>query len=418
MTKFVVIGLDGVPFSLLQKFFAGNFLPNLKNLFKQGIFKRINAVIPTVSSVVWTSFSTGCNPGEHGVFGFVELDQKTNEMYIPLSYDIKEKSLWGKLSEQGKKIIVINVPLTYPPTVVNGILIGDFLSPGIETISFPKTISLKLKELGYRIDVDASNMRRGLKNTFFDDLKETLKKRFKTAFHFIKNESWDYFHLHVMETDRINHFLWGDYEKENNENADFFLNYYKMLDDYIGDFLELFPKNCNIVCLSDHGFCPIKKEVQLNCYLQKKGWLSFNSKHPKSLKEMNADSISYSLAPGRIYLRNKENYLENQNAIKRDLLEIINPENGERVIKKVYLKEELFRGKFLNLAPDLVVVPFDGYDLKARVGTSDLFENTELSGMHTFDDAFFFINTKNQGRNINSIDQVSKLILDLYEIGG
>lgn len=54
--------------------------------------------------------------------------------------------------------------------------------------------------------------------------------------------------------------------------------------------------------LSDHGFCSIKKEVSLNNYLVDAGILKFRNSQPKNLTNMHAESLAYSLIPGRVFL--------------------------------------------------------------------------------------------------------------------
>ena len=36
------------------------------------------------------------------------------------------QTLWEILSAQGYRVAVLNVPMTYPPQKVNGVLISDF----------------------------------------------------------------------------------------------------------------------------------------------------------------------------------------------------------------------------------------------------------------------------------------------------
>ena len=407
MTKVAVLGLDGVPYTFLNKMFSQGHLPNLRQLFKKGFFKKMMSTIPPVSSVAWTSFSTGKNPGEHGIYGFIDKDPGSDEIYVPLANDIKAKTLWEKLSEAGKRVVVLNVPLTYPPYKVNGILVGCFLCPDINKLAYPTSINKKLKSLGYRIDVDAKKIREGKKQEYFDDLNLTLKKRFETAFYFLEREQWDYFHLHVMETDRINHFLWADYEKGNNRNAAFFMEYYKKIDSYAGEFISKLAKDTVLICLSDHGFCTVKKEVQLNYYLYQTGWLKLKKEPVQNLGDMADDSKAYSLIPGRIYIT-QARY---KGAIAADLLKLRDEESGSQVIKAVYSREEIYQGRESDRAPDLVALPCNGYDLKGKIDAERLFEKSALSGMHTYDDAFVFSDKIDFKEEKLDISQIAAYIL-------
>ncbi len=67
--RVVVIGLDGTPYTFFQKAMAEGYLPHLSQLVQEGSLRRINSVHPTVSSVAWSSFMTGRNPGKHNIYG-------------------------------------------------------------------------------------------------------------------------------------------------------------------------------------------------------------------------------------------------------------------------------------------------------------------------------------------------------------
>ena len=55
----IMIGLDGTPCSLVQRFAEDGTMPNLRNLLPTGTLKRMTTTIPEISSVAWSSFMTG-----------------------------------------------------------------------------------------------------------------------------------------------------------------------------------------------------------------------------------------------------------------------------------------------------------------------------------------------------------------------
>ncbi len=69
----VLIGIDGVPYHLLETLSDQNIMPNLKDLRKQGLFTQMLSSIPEISSVSWSSIITGNNPGKHGIYGFNDM---------------------------------------------------------------------------------------------------------------------------------------------------------------------------------------------------------------------------------------------------------------------------------------------------------------------------------------------------------
>ncbi|MEK6715286.1 MAG: alkaline phosphatase family protein [Candidatus Omnitrophota bacterium] len=412
-----VLGLDGVPYSFLNNGLVQETMPNLLGLFKDSPAKRMDSVYPTVSSVAWTSFATGLNPAGHSIFGFVDRHPNPFQIEIPTARNRRAKTIWQELSEQGKKVIVINVPITYPPEEVNGILISCFLCTDIDKSSYPKEFSNYLKEKGYIIDVDASLAKEN-KRKFMDELHLALERRFEVAFELIDKQEWDYFQLHIMETDRLFHFLWSDLENKNGFYKDI-VNFFEKLDVFIKKLNEKLLKTDQLIILSDHGFCGVKAEVQLNAWLKEQNLLKFTNTDEK-LPDYDKNSICYSLLPGRIFINlegreekgtvKANDYNSVRNVVKSRLLEF-KDRQGEKIIDKVFFREELYSGPYLEDAADIIAHPIRGYDLKGRTGDISVFEHSHLNGMHTFDDAFIYSRNCDIS-NVESIMDVKKAIFN------
>ena len=92
------------------------------------------------------------------------------------------------------------------------------------------------------------------------------------------------------------------------------------------------------------------------------------------------------------------------------------PETQTNVIDKVHKREDIYRGKFFDKAPDLVIEPKPGYDLKGAFNKDTTFAKGNFSGMHTYDDAFVYINNKNIIKNPLEIVDVTTTILNSLDI--
>jgi predicted AlkP superfamily phosphohydrolase/phosphomutase len=356
--RVLVLGIDGVPFSLMKGFIGDDLLPNFKTILSQGSLKRMNSVLPCVSSVAWASYMTGMNPAKHNIFGFIDRVPQTMEMFVPTSSHMAAETLWEWLSQNGKKVLVVNVPGTYPPRVVNGILIA----------------------------VD-----------------------------------WDFFQLHIMETDRINHFLLRQWKKGDPVYGPLFLKFYQKLDGYLGALIERSTDETELIILSDHGFCELKQEVYLNHWLEQGGFLKMKKKSD-SVRDIHPESWAYSLFPGRIYVNLKgreatgrveegQAYEMTRQNLTEGLLGIRDPERGEPIIRTVLKREEVYKGPYLPSAPDLVAIPNEGYDLKGNFTKSTLTARGEVEGMHTYDDALLFVRNREIQKEDNEFG-----IMDSYSV--
>jgi predicted AlkP superfamily phosphohydrolase/phosphomutase len=395
-----VLGLDGVPLSLLTGETGRRMMPVLSGLLDEGACLPLCSVVPTVSSVAWATYSTGTNPGKHGIFGYVDRHPNPFTALIPTARDLKQPTLWEHLSRLGQRVGVMNVPLTYPPKAVNGFMVACFMSPELASATYPVELAPRLMEMDYRLDADTSLAREDLE-AFAQEAKETLARRFQACFELMSSESWDFFQLNVTSTDRINHFLWGYLEEGDHPLAAQFLDFYRRLDSYIGELTAKLASSCHLVILSDHGFTRLKGEVYLNQWLQDNGYLVLG-RGQHELKNMHAGTKAYSLAPGRIYLnvagREEKGSVETGHAyedLREELIHRIEgltePQSGEPLVAKVHKREEIYTGAHLSRAADLIVEPARGYEFKANLGAPSLVSRGAMTGAHSKSDAFFFV---------------------------
>jgi len=433
----VVLSIDGVPHGLLVKLMAEGDMPAMAGLCEQyGPPRRMRSVFPTVSCVAWASYATGRNPGKHGIFGFIDRRPGTRDLIFPNAATMRGPNLWELLSGEGKSVFGMNVPSTYPPRPVNGTLIGGFLAPSLEKAAYPPETAQYLKSIDYRIDSDAQ-LARESKEKMLDDLDVTLTRRAEAMLHFLDQQRWDFFHTHIMGTDRINHFLLGKFQQGDSRFAPAFRQYYRKVDGVIGRLLEAIGPDTPLMILSDHGFCPIRYEVQLARYLIEKGWTTPAETLTSPLSFDPERSRAFTLIPGRIYVNvrgreaggcvSAEDYDQVREAVTKDLLALRDPDNRP-VIRTVVKREALYwpKGKTrpdpadgsptglppYAMGPDLVAIPHDGYDLKMGLNSAEIFVNTQLEGMHTAHDALCFARGLNLPEDYFEIRQLGGVIME------
>ena len=405
--KLVGIGLDGFPYSLAEKLTYDGIMPNLHKLAERGTFKRIKSVYPTVSNVAWSAFQTGENPGAFGIYGFVDL-RPNFEMYIPSYDDLKCKTLWQRLDDAGKRFAALSVPMTYPAPKVKGFLVSGFLAPTLDERACSSAgVLSQLKGMKYEIDIDPTVAVESPER-FRADLKRVSEARRNAALTLLQqDEGWDLFFLHVMDTDRLHHFLWHAQDEPGGPDAAFFYDFYKKLDDFLGKVVKLVGEENLLIC-SDHGFCALRWEVQLNRWLKREGYLDFENAPEKGYQAIREGSRAVSLVPGRIHILREaqwdsgvvteKEYEPLRKELMNKLRAITHPDTGEVVCKQVMKREEVFKGDHVDRAPDIVIDPCEGFDMKAKLGAGHLFEKGPRTGMHTYDDAMLLT-----GRGLSGI---------------
>lgn len=409
--KIAFVGLDGVPHSLLKTFFELQVMPFLGELATQGILTRMDSSIPPISSVAWTSFMTGTGPGNHGIFGFTDVAKDEIRLELPSFDDIKTPVLWNKYPE--KRSIVVNLPFTYPARPLNGQLIAGFVAPIFERAVYPQSLIPWVRSTGYKTDTD--NVRARQNRAFLvDDLFATLRSLEEVVFKLVQ-EPWDLFIFVVTGTDRLNHFLFDALEDQTHPYHNHVISYYRTVDSFVGRFFEQLDTKTRKVVLSDHGFTGLKTHVNLNYLLRLWGYLSFQSDDPRDISNINPKSRAFALDPTRIHINSRSRFkkgvlsesqaFEIRARLKNDLSKLrvsdLGPsahnspdEVNEPLFTAVKTREEIYSGPYLALAPDIVVMPRPGYDIKASINAATLCHNDIFTGTHTFDDAFLLIGDK------------------------
>ena len=119
-----VVGLDGVPYTLLNRFIEDGTMPALAEIVRTGCLSKMRVTLPEISAVSWPSFMTGKNPGHHAIFGFTDLKPQSYSLRFPSFKDLRAPTIWDKLSERKKRSVVINQPSTYPARPIEGALIS------------------------------------------------------------------------------------------------------------------------------------------------------------------------------------------------------------------------------------------------------------------------------------------------------
>src|ERR1700751_4183666 len=127
--KVFIVSLDGATFDVINPLIAQGYMPNLGQLVSTSVSVDLESVVPPVTAPAWTSFMTGKHPNKHGIFDFARFDQSEYRWKINNATNIQSKTIWRILSEKGKRVVVLNLPYTYPPQEINGVCVSGWDAP-------------------------------------------------------------------------------------------------------------------------------------------------------------------------------------------------------------------------------------------------------------------------------------------------
>jgi len=359
-------------------------LPNLKCLCQNGVHGLLRSCDPPITVPAWSVMMSSKSPGMLGVYGFRNRADHSYDRYlIANSLAIKEDRLWDILSRSEKRSIVIGVPGTYPPRPLNGLLIGDFLTPDTSCdYTYPPELKDEIARVVGEYVLDVRDFRSGNKSKILADIYEMTRKRFQLARHLLAKEDWDYFMMVEMGVDRIHHAFWDDmdpahrfYQAGNKfENAIY--DYYQEVDREIGKLLAFADDATAVLVVSDHGAKRMDGGICVNEWLIANGYLALAEK-PASAIPLSKAKVDWSRTKvwgdggyyARVFLNvagrepNGTIAPEDYEKVREELvagLKAIRDENGQEMGTQVFRPEQLYK-EVRGVAPDLIVYFGDLY---------------------------------------------------------
>ena len=429
--RVLIIGWDGVDWKVLQPMLDAGELPNLKALIDRGAHGDCLSTVPSHSWCAWPSFMTGLNPAGHGVFDILEHKPGVSKR-LPITYhSIKARTIFDDFSDAGKTTLAVNIPLTFPTPKINGKVVAGGVLPASRSYTYPLELQ---EELDAKAPFPVNGMSwttfRNRPEPFLDECAEITEKRQRSMEYLLDTTDWDFATLVYVSTDRIQHCLMEYIHPEHPEYptqkdspvAKKTRAIYQQLDDGLARLLERTTEDDLVIFMSDHGHQACTRTCTMDRILQQLGFLEFGRgslafnlirwgpgrriarriydllklhgkmKIPASPIDW-AKSKAYTsvVSTGEgvsVNLKGREpqgtvdpkDYEKVRDELFAALSAFRDPDTGNPPISKIYRKEEVLSGRFLETAPDLLLVPAPFYSLthaKTAVEDADW-----LSGDH------------------------------------
>jgi len=383
-TRVAVIGLDGMPWHILNRLFEQDAMPNLEGIIKKSLRGILNSTIPPFTPPAWTSIATGVNPGKHRIFDFLVFSNNYNAR-LASSHDVRYPRIHEMLALRGLETICINQPFTYPIfKAKNMVVISDWIAPKL--CYFPDSMSQYLQS--YRSNTPAQKFVKHPEIAISESLE-----RISVVNQLMEELNWDLFWVIYTEPDHIFHGYYSKILKGENP----FLKVFREIDRTIETALR---KTDMILIVSDHGFSEYKYTVNINTILYELGLISttrerttmhisdfaadhttnvesvklplrihkFLLDHPflKSMvkklykkftgRDITAKKPDVDIANSKAFLLSSSSYgiyVKEQSLVRFIIDELKRNES----INRVYRREEIFHGPYVHEAPHILVEP-------------------------------------------------------------
>lgn len=392
--RLLIVGLDGVPVELMRQYCDNGTMPVLSELLAGHPPATMTVSLPDVSAVSWSGFMTGKDSGYHGIFGFTDLEKNSYRIRFPDSRDLRETPFF---MQGNRRSIVINLPATYPARPFAGILISGFVAPNLQRAVWPPELYPLARESGYVVDTECGHAIQEPER-FLSDLHTTLRQRLNLSLHLMRHEKWDLFMFTVTGTDRLHHFYFDAWNRNNHPRHTDFVEYYVELDKMLGELLTEARNHGPLdwLILSDHGFDSLVTEVNINPLLREWGYARQEVSDPNGMCLPVSHSRAFAMDPGRIYLNTTNRFPSGrvQPRERKRLLDELSDGfnklnfNDSPVIRAVHRSDEIYGPPLRDQAPDLVLEGMPGFDLKAGFSRDTVFTRGRFRGTHRRDNAF------------------------------
>lgn len=278
-----ILGLDGATWTVLNAMIQRGVMPNMAHLQAKSAWGNMVSCVPPVTSAAWTTMITGNGPHRHGVFDHRCYDAESRRMRVNHSARVRVPTMFHKLTETDRTSVSINVPVTYPPLKVKGLVVSGLDAPHLEAAlsgnaKFAERLRKEQPDYHHRVlwkrpPQDAAEFQNAAAES-----RKLFMARAESAW--IADDmfpDWSVMMVQFQNLDPFQHRCWrylnldetGIDDPPMNRAAEATL---KALDDAIGRLLELAEaRGAGVLVSSDHGFGPCSGRIAINRILIDKG---------------------------------------------------------------------------------------------------------------------------------------------------
>jgi len=226
---------------------------------------------------------TGKNPGKTGIYDFL-YRREGSYVFPPVNANRRDGvAVWKLLSDRGKKVGTVNVPMSYPVEEVNGFMISGWMTPySAQDFIYPPELGHELKEkIGYYTIYPTETFSESRRDSFLQACDDLLDMRTRTALYLMDNYPCDFFMVVFFDTDRVLHQLWHYLDPghpwrvpgDGTDKSGPVLRYFQRVDEKMGEIISAADEDTLVIVLSDHGMGPAHNFIVLNNWLLDVGLL-------------------------------------------------------------------------------------------------------------------------------------------------
>lgn len=266
----LLIGLDAMEWTLVERWAAEGKLPTFQRLLKEGLHGELRTTSAQLPDTVWASICTGTNPGKFEKYFYAQYDPGSGNLKHVPDDAIHGVPFWEYLSESGKRVSIVDVPKFPLSRRINGLHLTNWGAHATKTAraSSPESLLGDIDGLFGRHPVGDCDAVDEKPKALHDLRRRTLAglRLHGELFRWLmEKEPWDIFFAGFSAPHCIGHHFWHYMDPDHPRHDpldphklnDTIEVIYRALDDEIAKMLTLGGNNIQCLLVAGHGMGPL-----------------------------------------------------------------------------------------------------------------------------------------------------------------
>jgi predicted AlkP superfamily phosphohydrolase/phosphomutase len=427
----LLLGLDGATFTVLEPLMREGVMPFLREFAASGVRAELRSVVPALTPPAWTSLTTGRSPGHHGIFDFFcKESPQSHHIRVATARDVHAETIWSMAQRHEVRTIALNFPLMFPPPRLHGYVVPGWMPwRQMRLGCYPPDLYDRLKklpgfnaqELAMDITPEAKPVQ-GIQPEEYEEWVAVHTRRERQWFDILcelmRDDPWELAAIVFDGVDRIQHLCWrflaapagealSPWGQRVRERC---LEYFRELDRLLAEVVSRVGPEATVVLASDHGFGPQTGTFFVNAWLEQRGYLTWAegkaprtaqpealgieqlARHAYLLDWTNTRAYAATPSSNGIHIVRagpehpggvpEAEYERFRRQLACELLEAADPATGQKVVARVWTRDEVFQGPYKELAPDLTLELRDGGLVSILASDTPFMTRADSSGNH------------------------------------
>lgn len=287
-SRVIVLGLDGLDWGVVDALVEKGLLPALQRVMDGGVSRVMRSTTPPLTPAAWSTLFSGLPPAEHGIFDFTARESGRYRFRLCAASDRQADMLWSLASDAGRGVVVVNVPMTFPATAVNGLMVSGMDAPTLAGAVHPASATATVLAISPDYRIDAMSHWFDDRDEFADRLLAMHRARHRLAVELLHSRRPELFICVYVLADRVQHVAWSEPPSSEVVAA------YQTLDGAVADYLDSLGEDDSLVIVSDHGFQELRSEICLNQLLEQAGLLVLDRQRCRQLLDRHRRRLTLS----------------------------------------------------------------------------------------------------------------------------